>query len=48
VSRCVVPLVERMLLRKKILIYLDRFLMSELKAGKPLTREIAESAKQDW
>jgi integrase/recombinase XerD len=27
---------------QKILIYLDRFLMSELKPGKPLTREIAE------
>ena len=27
---------------QKILIYLDRFLMSELKPAKPLTREIAE------
>ena len=27
---------------QKILIYLDRFLMSELKPGRPITREIVE------
>lgn len=33
---------DRGLSSQKILLYLDRFLMGEMKPGQPLTREVAE------